>query len=62
MSPTVVPQVSIANKHEMTTFGCYSYVVVLQSLCLTLCDPMDYSTTGSSVLHYLLEFSQIHVH
>ena len=27
-------------------------------LCLTLCDPMDYSTPGSSVLHYLLEFAK----
>ena len=24
--------------------------------CSTLCDPMDHSTLGSSVLHYLLEF------
>ena len=30
--------------------------------CLTLCDPMDYSTPGFSVLHYFLEFAQIHVH
>ena len=30
--------------------------------CLTLCDPMDCSTPGSSVLHCLLEFAQIHVH
>ena len=28
---------------------------------LTLCDPMDCNTPGSSVLHYLLEFAQIHV-
>ena len=28
----------------------------------TLCDPMDYSTPGSSALFYLLEFAQIHVH
>ena len=28
----------------------------------TLCDPMDHSTPSSSVLHYLLEFVQIHVH
>ena len=27
-------------------------------LCLTLWDPMDYSIPGSSVLHYLLEFTQ----
>ena len=30
--------------------------------CLTLCDPMDCSTPGFLVLHYLLEFSQTHVH
>ena len=29
--------------------------------CLTLCDPMDCSTSGSPVL-YLLEFAQIHIH
>ena len=30
--------------------------------CLTLCDPMDCSTPGFSVLHQLLEFAQTHVH
>ena len=31
-------------------------------LCQTLCDPMDYSMPGSSVLYYLLEFAKkIHV-
>ena len=30
--------------------------------CLTLCNPMDCSTPGSSVLHHLLEFAQILVH
>ena len=29
--------------------------------CPTLCDPTDCSTQGSSVLHYLPEFDQIHV-
>ena len=29
---------------------------------LTLCDPMDYSTPGFPVLHYLPEFTQTHVH
>ena len=31
-------------------------------LCQNLCDPMDCSTPGFSVLHYLLELAQIHVH
>ena len=30
--------------------------------CPTLCDPIDCSTPGSYVLHYLPEFAQIHVH
>ena len=30
-------------------------------LCLYLCDPMDCSTPGYPVLHYLPEFTQIHV-
>ena len=30
--------------------------------CLTFCDVMGCSLPGSSVLHYLLEFAQIHVH
>ena len=36
-------------------------VVVVQS-CPTLCNSIDCSTPGSPVLHYLLEFVQIHVH
>ena len=35
--------------------------LVAQS-CLTLCNPMDCSTTGFPVLHHLLEFAQSHVH
>ena len=38
--------------------GCCSVV----KSCLTLCDPMDCSTPGFPVLHYLPEFSQAHVH
>ena len=30
--------------------------------CLTLCDHMDCSTPGFSVLHYLPKFAQTHVH
>ena len=36
--------------------------VAVQLLSLTLCDPMDCSMPGSSVLHHLLEFAQIRVH
>ena len=30
--------------------------------CPTLCNPMDCSTPGLSVPHYLLKFAQVHVH
>ena len=30
--------------------------------CLNLCDPINCSTPGFPVLHYLPEFAQIHVH
>ena len=30
--------------------------------CLTLCNPMDCSTPGFPVLHYLLQFAQTHIH
>ena len=31
-------------------------------LCPTLWDPLDWSTPGFPVLHYLLEFAQTHIH
>ena len=34
---------------------CYS----VAQLCLTLCDPMDYSTPVFPVLHYLLELLKL---
>ena len=41
---------------KSTIFLCHS----VAQLCLTLCSPMDYSTPGSPVPHYPLEFAQIH--
>ena len=40
---------------------CCCYCSVAQS-CLTFCDPVDHSTPGFPVLHYLLELPQTHVH
>ena len=37
---------------------CYSAT----QLCPTLCDPMDESTRGFLVLHYLLKLAQISLH
>ena len=39
----------------------YCWCLVAKS-CPTVCDPMDLSMPGFPVLHYLLEFSQTHVH
>ena len=38
-----------------------SGVVVQLPSCIWLCDPMDCSSPGLSILHCLLEFPQIHV-
>ena len=41
----------------------YTYICCLVTVsCLTLCHPMDCSTPGSSVLHYLPEFAQTYIH
>ena len=44
--------------HELIELFCCSVI----KLCPTLCDPMDCSIPGSSVLHCLLESAQTHVH
>ena len=41
--------------------NCCFYCSVAK-LCLTLCNPVDCSMSGFSVLHYLLEFAQIHIY
>ena len=46
---------------EIPCILCVLFVVV-QLLCLTLCDSTDCSTPGGSVLHHLLEFAQARVH
>ena len=37
-------------------------LLLIAQSCLTLCDPVDYSTPGFPVLHHLPEFAQIPVH
>ena len=41
-------------------YTCLSIFLLLFS-CLTFCDPMDCSTPGFPVLHYLPEFAQTHI-
>ena len=50
-----------SGSHQVAASECCFCCSVIH-LCLTLCDPMDCSTPGFLVLHYLPEFAQIHVH
>ena len=50
---------SIWWSHKWQTSPC---CCSLTKLCLTLCNPMDYSMLDSAVLHCLLEFSQTDIH
>ena len=43
-------------------FDCRNVVVIVQSLSSCLYDPMNCSTPGFPVLHYLPELAQTHVH
>ena len=45
-----------------TYFRLRNVLCSVTKSCPALCDPMDYSTPGFPVLHYLLEFAQTHVH
>ena len=45
---------------SLSVHVCFCYSITIS--CLTLCHHMDCSTPGSSALHYLPEFAQIHVH
>ena len=60
------PPCSTACKHLFIKFSyaTVSLAAAVHSLksCPTLCNPTDSSTPGSSVLHYLPEFVQTHVH
>ena len=44
--------------HQISCRHCCS----VARWCLTLCDPMDCSTSGFPVFHYFPEFAQTHVH
>ena len=47
---------------ELNTINVHLLTYSVADLCpWSLCDPMDFSITGFPVLHYLLEFVQIHV-
>ena len=55
------------NSHTITFIILYIHKVVccmrsVTKLCLTLCNPVDCSTPGFPVLHYILELAQTRVH
>ena len=52
---------TIYAKSAWDTYVPTSYSTLLFSRSVTLCDPMDCSTSGFSILHHLPEFAQIHV-
>ena len=47
---------------SITSYCCCCYCCSVAKWCLTLCNPMDCSTSGFPVLHYLPEFAQIYAH
>ena len=51
----------LKNTISLSSPCCYCCCSDTQ-LCLTLCDPLNGSTPGFPVLHYLLEFVHTHVH
>ena len=53
-----VPAPAVSASPGSVMLGC----CLVTKSCPPLCDPMDCCTPGASVLCYLLEFAQIHVH
>ena len=53
---------SITSWHGETMETVRDFYYLGPQSCLTVCDPMDCSTPGFLVLHYLPEFVQTHVH
>ena len=49
-------------EHYNSDSGNSGFCVSVAQLCPTLCDPVDCSTPGFPVLHYLPELAQTHVH
>ena len=63
--PLIWPQVLFSGMKNTNIFCLLGIPVQFSSVtqsCLTLCDPMNCSTSGLPVHHPLLEFTQIHVH
>ena len=59
-----IPEIKFTWSSCMNCFRKYlmNCCCSVTQLCLTLCDPMDCSTPGLSVLHHLLKFAQVYFH
>ena len=63
----LVSSVSHALRRHTVSFSCFLFffcksVSTVAQLCLTLCNPMDWSTPGLPVHHQPPEFTQTHVY
>ena len=52
----------LGGKNQYSYYYNFCSVQFSRSLCPTLCDPMNHSTSGLPVCHQLQEFTQTHVH
>ena len=63
---TFSPLIDLITKEIFAYITCCMQVSVsccsVAQLCLTLCNPMDWSMLGFSVLHHLPELAETHVH
>ena len=60
---TPIPKMSFFKSSYFHFLNCiYFCCCLVTKLCLTLCDPMNYSTPGFPVFHHLSEFAQTHDH
>ena len=62
-SPSLSIKTLVRPKYgTLTKVSHFHWCCSVTKSCLILCDPIDCSMRGFPVLHYLLEFAQIHVH
>ena len=62
MEANIIMEAKASSREECgKVWHVRAFIVVVAQLS-PLCDPMDCSTPGFPVLHYLLDFAHIHVH
>ena len=61
MEANIIMEAKASSREECGKVWCVCVFIVVVSQSSPLCDPMDCSTPGFPVLHYLPEFGQTHV-